>query len=211
MSYYPVMLDLRGRRCLVVGGGKVARHKVDALVEAGAAVTVVAPAVQPMPDGVTVHARPFQQDDLAGARFVIAATDQPEVNAAVAAACEARGIWVNVADAPALCSAILPAVVRRGAFVLAISTGGASPAFARKLRERLAAEFGPEYGELVDLLAALRRAWEPRAKAARLPGARRTQAWDAVLDLPLLDWLRAGDRAAAEAAAWQVLDAALEH
>lgn len=209
MSYYPMMLDLRGRRCLVVGGGNIARHKVDALADAGAVVTVVAPEVLPMPAGVTVITRPFQPEDLDGVRFVIAATDNTAVNAEVAQACETRGLWVNVVDEPALCSVILPSVVRRGAFVLAISTGGASPTFARRLREQLEREFGPEYGEFVDLLAGLRRAWEPRAKAARLPDARRKQAWEAVLDLPLLEWIRDDQRGTAEAAAKEILDHAL--
>jgi precorrin-2 dehydrogenase/sirohydrochlorin ferrochelatase len=206
---YPVFLDLRGKRCVVVGGGQVARRKVESLVEAGAEVTVVAPRVEGMPVGVRVIARAFKPDDLDGARFVIAATDDPRVNAEVANAADTRGIWVNAVDDPVNCTVILPAVVRRGAFVLAISTGGSSPAFARRLRERLEREFGPEYGEFVSLLWTLRRAWEPRAKAAGLPNPARQRAWETVLDLPLLDWLREGDRAQAEREATRILKAAL--
>ncbi len=207
-TYFPVYLDLRGKRCLVVGGGQVARRKVDALVHSGAQVTVVSPASVPMPDGVCVVPRPFQTDDLAGAMLVIAATNDPAVNVAVFREAESRGIWVNVVDDPPNCSMIFPAVVRRGALCIAISTGGASPTLARQLREQLETEFGPEYGELIELLAALRRKWEPRAIAAKLPDAVRRQAWDDVLALPLLNWLRMNDRAAAEAAATEVLEEA---
>ena len=208
--YYPIMLDLRGKRCVVIGGGQVALRKVEGLVEAGAEVTVIAPNLLPMPAAVTVVQRAYQPGDIAGAMLVIAATDDRQQNERVAREAEARRIWVNVADDPTNCSVIFPSVVRRGALCLAIATGGASPAFARRLRERLEGEFGPEYGALVELLHALRRAWEPRAKAARLPGAARQQAWEEVLNLPLLDWLRAGDVAAAERAAQTVLNAALE-
>lgn len=206
---YPVFLDLRGKRCVVVGGGQVARRKVESLVEAGAEVTVVAPLVEQMPAGVRVFARAFRPDDLDHARLVVAATDDPGVNSQVAAAAEARGVWVNAVDDPAHCTVILPAVIRRGAFVLAISTGGASPAFARRLRERLEREFGPEYGEFVSLLWTFRRAWEPRAKAAGLTGPARQRAWEQVLDLPLLEWLRQGDRERAEREISGILEAAL--
>ncbi len=100
---------------------------------------------------------------------------------------------MNVVDDPDRCSFILPALLRRGALCLAISTGGASPTFARRLREQLEAEFGPEYAALLELLSSLRQQWEPRAKAAHLPADARRRAWERVLDLPLLDWLRKGE------------------
>ena len=206
---FPVFLDLRGKRCVVVGGGKVAKRKVESLVEAGAVVTVIAPEVTQLPDTVAIIRRPFQPKDLDGARFVIAATDDPAVNAAVADAAEACGIWVNAVDDPVNCSVFLPAVVRRGAFCLAISTGGASPAFARRLRERLEREFGEEYGQFTALLWTLRRVWEPRAKAAGVLPAARQRAWEQILDLPLLDWLHAGEWERAEQAAIEILEAAL--
>jgi precorrin-2 dehydrogenase/sirohydrochlorin ferrochelatase len=204
-SYYPVFLDLRGRRCVVVGGGEVALRKVDGLLAAGAKVTVVAPRIHEMPPGVTVLQRGFAPADLDGAFFAISATDDRAVNSAVAAEAEARGIPVNVVDVPAESSVILPAVVRRGEFVLAVSTGGASPAFARLLRERLEAEFGEEYGELIAFLKALRQAWEPCYQAEGIPHSARKAAWERVLDLPLLDWLRAGQQQQAKEAAEEVL------
>ena len=98
----------------------------------------------------------FQEAQVEGMALVMAATDDPEVNARVSAAAQARGIWVNVADAPEYCTFIVPAMVRRGDLTLAISTGGASPALARQLREELQQHFGPEYGPYLDLLQRLR-------------------------------------------------------
>lgn len=209
-SYYPVFLDLRGRRCVVVGGGEVALRKVEGLLAAGAEVTVVAPQALPMPAGVTLVERAFRPDDLDGAFFVISATGDRAVNSAVAEEAKARDILINVVDVPAESSAILPAVVRRGEFVLAISTGGASPALARRLRERLEQEFGEEYGELIAFLKSLRQTWEPRYKTEGVPPAARKAAWEQVLDLPLLDWLRTGRRAEAQEAAEAILAQALK-
>ena len=208
-EYYPVFLDLHGKRCVVVGGGQVAVRKVEGLLAVGAEVTVIAPEHGALPAGVGVLRRAYQPGDLAGARLVIAATNDAAVNAAVASEAEARGILVNVVDDPAQCSFILPAVVRRGALCLAISTGGASPAFARRLRAALEEQFGPEYAALLDILQSLREQWAPRADAANLSSADRRRAWERVLDLPLLDWLRAGDAAAARRAAEEVLEAAI--
>jgi precorrin-2 dehydrogenase/sirohydrochlorin ferrochelatase len=204
--YYPVFLDLRGARCLVVGGGKVARRKVEGLLEAGAAVTVVAPVVVPLPAGVEIHRRGYISEDLDGVTLVIAATDDPVLNARVSHEARARGMWVNVVDDPEQCTVVFPAVVRRGALQIAISTSGASPTLARRLREALEVAYGPEYGELTALLWQLRRAWEPRAIAAEVPPATRQAAWEQVLALPILDLLRAGRRQEAEDVAQQVLE-----
>jgi len=207
--YYAAFLDLRGKRCLVVGGGTVAQRKVAGLLDAGAIVTVVAPNIVPMPDGVHIEQRTFIPQDLNGMMLVIAATNDSAANAAVAREANARGIFINVVDDPAICSMILPAVVRREAFCLAISTGGASPVLARRLKESFETQFGEEYGLLIDLLWRLRRQWEPKALDTPLPMEARRQAWEQVLDLPLLDMLRAGDAVAAEIAAMRILDSVL--
>jgi siroheme synthase-like protein len=209
--YYPIFIDLRAQLCLVVGGGPVAVRKVQGLLAAGAYVRVIAPQIRPMPPASEVVQRPFHPDDVTGAAFVIAATDDAATNAAVAAAARAHGIWVNVVDAPTLGTCILPAVVRRGALRIAISTGGASPVLARRLREALERAYGEEYGELVELLADLRATWDPRLTAASLPQAARRAAWEAVVDLPLLDWIRQGERTQAYTAAETVLAAASAH
>lgn len=208
--YLQVSLDMRGRRCLVVGGGAVAVRKTTTLIEAGAAVTVVAPEVAAMPEGAVVEERGFCEDDLDGVLLVVAATGDHHLNAHVAAAARERDIWANVADDPEASTLVLPAVVRRGALRIAVSTGNASPAFAGRLRRDLEEHFGPEYADLTALLARLRTEWEPRATGTGLTQDRRRAAWHAVLDQPLLELLRAGRAEQAEASARAVLDSHLE-
>ena len=137
---YPVFLDLGDVPVLLVGGGQIATRKAAGLLAAGARVTVVAPAVRPelAAQVSAVWLRPFADDDCAGFRLVMTATDDPQVNARVAASATALGVWVNSADDPSNCSFILPAVTRRGPVVAAVSTGGASPALASHLRSVIA-------------------------------------------------------------------------
>ncbi|HEU4840292.1 MAG TPA: NAD(P)-dependent oxidoreductase, partial [Ilumatobacteraceae bacterium] len=142
---YPVYLDLRDVPVLVVGAGPIAARKVEGLVAAGAVVTVVAVAVSAALDRSVVAAvreRAFEPGDLAGMRLVITATGRADVDAEVAAAATAAGIWVNAADQPADCSFIRPAIARRGPLTVAVSTGGTSPALARRLRDRAGALLG---------------------------------------------------------------------
>jgi len=137
---YPVFLDLSGVPVLLVGGGNIAARKAAGLVDAGALVTVVAPRVLPelAASVTTVHERPYAAGEAARYQLVITATDDPAVNAAVAADARAAQVWVNSADDPVNCSFILPAIARRGAITAAVSTGGASPALAGELRRRIA-------------------------------------------------------------------------
>lgn len=136
---YPIMLDLRDAPVLVVGAGRVAGRKIEGLLRAHADVTVVAPSVGAEVQDLAVHvvARRFESADLDKVKLVITATDDPAVNAAVAAEATARGIWVNSADDPANCTFALPAVARHGAVTIAVGTGGSSPALASHLRGEL--------------------------------------------------------------------------
>jgi precorrin-2 dehydrogenase/sirohydrochlorin ferrochelatase len=143
MSFgYPVMLDLAGVPVLVVGGGTIAARKVAGLLDAGAKVTVVAPMVlaELAAAVAEVRERAYESSDIDGHQLVMTATDVPEVNAAVARDARAAGLWVNSADDPENCTFILPAVTRRGPVVVAVGTDGSSPALARHLRDRIAAE-----------------------------------------------------------------------
>jgi siroheme synthase-like protein len=143
MSFgFPVMLDLAGVPVLMVGGGNIAARKVAGLLAAGARVTVVAPMVlaELAAAVAEVRERPYAPSDLVGHQLVMTATDLPEVNAAVASDARGAGLWVNSADDPENCTFILPAVTRRGPVVVAIGTDGSSPALARHLRDRIAAE-----------------------------------------------------------------------
>jgi siroheme synthase-like protein len=187
---YLAALDLRGRRCLVAGGGVVARRKVEGLLAAGAVVRVVAPEAVEMPDRAAVVRRAARLADLDGAALVVCATDDPVANAALAREARRRGVLVNVVDDPEAGTFSVPAVLRRGRVQVGVSTGGASPLLAALIRDELAARVGDEYGELAGLLADLRASWEPRAIAAGVPPAARRAAWRSVLELPLLDLLR---------------------
>ncbi len=146
-----------GRHVLVVGGGTVALQKARAATDAGAIVTVVAPRILDALQAHTRHMRPFEPADLDGMDLVFAATDDPSVNRTVAALCRARRLLVNVADDPEACDVTLPAVVRRGDLVLAVSTSGQSPGFAAWLRGDLEQRYGPEYGRALAVAARLRQ------------------------------------------------------
>ena len=191
---YPVNLLVAGRSCLVVGGGTVALEKVDGLLDADAVVTVVAPAVVPelAARPVTVERRPYRDGEAADHRLVIVATDDPAVNAQVAADADAAGVWVNAADDVANCTFTLPARVRRGDLLLTVSTGGRSPALASWARERLEEEFGPEWATLLDLLADARD--ELRQSGRSSLGV----DWRAALDSGMLELVREGQLAEAK-------------
>jgi precorrin-2 dehydrogenase / sirohydrochlorin ferrochelatase len=156
-------LDLRGKDCLVVGGGRVALEKVEGLLDCDARVTVVAPdvedALRALP--VRIEQRPFTRSDVVGRFLVVAATNVRSVNAEVSGVAAERSTMCNVADDPELCSFILPAIVRRDPIVVGVSTGGASPALAQRIRSDVADLIGPEHVELAERLAAL-RPWAKR-------------------------------------------------
>ena len=162
MAYYPIFLELKGRPCLVVGGGQVAARKVEGLLAAGARVTVVSPTLDPelaklKAERRIVHVdRQYQRVDLKAYAVVIAATDDAATNERVAADARQSGVLVNVVDEPALCDFIVPSVVRRGDVVLAISTGGLSPALARWLRQELESYLSDDFERLAQLLAEVR-------------------------------------------------------
>lgn len=156
---YPIVLDLTGRRAVVVGGGRVALRKARALAEAGARVTAVAPAFLPdfaEDDRIERREAAYAAGHLEGAAVVIAATDDAAVNRRVADDARAAGVLVNVVDVPQQCDFIVPAQVRRGDLVVAVTTGGAAPSLSRRLRQRLEAEFGPEWEAYLDELRAVR-------------------------------------------------------
>jgi precorrin-2 dehydrogenase/sirohydrochlorin ferrochelatase len=156
---YIACLRLQGRRCVVVGGGEVGLEKVEGLLACGGAVTLIAPAAeQPLREyaqegSIEWLARDYAgTEDLQGAFLVIAATDDTEVNIAVFADAEERAMLVNVVDVPPLCNFILPAIVRNGPLAIAISTAGASPALAKRMKREIAAQFGEPYAQLALLL-----------------------------------------------------------
>lgn len=188
----PLVVDLGGRRVVVVGGGPVAQAKLDTIGRAGASplVTVIAPAVTDelaarcAAGTLTWHERAYTDGDLHGAWLAVAATASPQVNAAVCAEAERRRVWCLRADAAESGTAALLATVRRGPLLLAVSTSGAAPALARALRRELGERYGPEYGELAALLGELRVDPQIRAVLADAGPDERRARWRA---LPLTD------------------------
>ena len=162
MAYYPIFLQLEDRRCLVVGGGREAQRKVEGLLAAGGSVTVIAPTLADdlqrlLAEGrIEYVRREYREGDLDGYEVCMVATDDGTVNAQVAAEGRRRRVWVNAADDPANCDFILPAIIRRGAITVAASTGGGSPALARRLREELDAYLTEEMPALAELLKEVR-------------------------------------------------------
>ncbi|MDP9334837.1 MAG: bifunctional precorrin-2 dehydrogenase/sirohydrochlorin ferrochelatase [Actinomycetota bacterium] len=192
LAGYPVNLLVRGRRVVVVGGGRIAARKIEPLLEAGAQLEVVSPEVgtevRAWADAgrLVLHERGFRAGDLEGAWLALTATDDPVVNTAVHAAGEAGRVWVNSADDPANCSFTLMSVIRRGDLVVSVGTGGRSPALAAQVRRRLEEEIGPEYETLLDLLADARE---------ELRGAGRSTEdanWQSVFDGGIVELVRTG-------------------
>ena len=190
---YPVNLVLAGRRCVVVGGGSVAARKVRGLLAAGADVAVVAPTVgdEVRALGVAVTERPYRSGDLDGAWLAIAATDDPTVNRQVHADGDAARVWVNAADDPPACSFTLPAVVRQGPVMVAVSTAGHSPALATWIRGQVSAQLGPEIAGLAELLSEAREALKAEGRSTE------DIDWRPALDSDMLELIRTGQTALA--------------
>lgn len=185
-SYYPIMVDLRGRPVLVVGGGPVAQRKVEGLLAAAARVTIVSPTLTAdlaalAAEGRVHHeARSYRPGDLFGFSLAFVATGDSELTGLVTGEGRQHGVWVNAADDPAHCDFVLPAVLRRGPLTVSVATGGASPALAGAVRDALAAVVGEAYGPLAELVAEVRR--ELRAEHRSPDG----EAWRRALDADLL-------------------------
>lgn len=163
MELYPIFLNLKDKKCLVVGGGKVAERKVNALARCGAKIHVVSPqltsGLQDMVNRRLVMYRRgiYQTSDLEDTFLVISATNNDATNHAVANDCMKRNIVVNVVDDPPRCSFFVPSVVHRGPLKLAISTGGSSPRLAKLIRKRLERDFGPVFAEFTEFLSTVRK------------------------------------------------------
>ena len=194
---YPVFLELQGRRALVVGRGAVAEGKVEGLLAAGASVHVVADgpkaaldALSPLED-VVVSRREFRPSDLDEVDICVASSSRPALRDSIAREARTRGVLVNVMDDPKNCDFAAPAIVRRGDLVIAISTGGKSPALAKRLREELEKRFGPEWDEVMRLLGEVRQ--ETLAALPNLP--ERSKRWSRALDLDEAEELMRDGRA----------------
>ncbi|RLC19290.1 MAG: bifunctional precorrin-2 dehydrogenase/sirohydrochlorin ferrochelatase [Deltaproteobacteria bacterium] len=162
MKYFPVFLDINARNCLVIGGGSVGTRKALALVESGANVTVISPTVTDTLRSlarrgtINLKTRTYCPADMEGMFLVFGATNQETLNRQINQDAERLNMLCNIADRPAVCNFILPATVKRGDLVIAISTSGKSPAFAKELRKHLETQFGDEYATLLTLMGRIR-------------------------------------------------------
>jgi len=192
MKFYPVSLDISNKKCVVVGGGEVAERKVTGLLECGARVVLVGKSITPglraMKDTGDIEHVPddYREEHITDAFLVIGATDRDDVNESVYRYSHSRGILVNIVDEPARCDFIVPAVFRRKDLLIAISTGGKSPALARTLRETMEGTYGSEYGILLDIMGDLRR----RIIARGATSAENKQIFESVLDSDILRYIR---------------------
>ncbi|HLY66038.1 MAG TPA: bifunctional precorrin-2 dehydrogenase/sirohydrochlorin ferrochelatase [Chloroflexota bacterium] len=225
MSYYPVFLDLRGQRCVVLGGSDVAAAKASALLDTGAQVTIIASELGHDPALLTRHperrAKGFQADqaganlrilrrdyqpgDLAGARLAIDAAGDAELTRQVRAEANAAGVLLNVVDRADQCDFIAPAVVRRGPLQVAISTSGESPFMASALRRQLEQQLGPEWGEFVALVGEVRR----KLRGRGVPVSQQQAAYELLMDSNVPQLLREGAVAAARRQAKAIVRQAL--
>ena len=200
MKYYPVYLDLRERPCVVIGGGNVAERKTLALLEAGAEVTIISPALTPKlhefsDTGKITHLqKQFEESDLSGEFLVVAATPSAEVNTLVAQACRKRRVLVNVAVPPEESTFIVPSVVERGDLMIAISTSGSSPALAKKIRQDIGQRYGKEYGLFLDKMSAIRNRVRQEVPDRR----KRHAVFQAIVDSDVIELIRQGKMHEAE-------------
>jgi precorrin-2 dehydrogenase/sirohydrochlorin ferrochelatase len=208
MRYYPVQLDIRSRRCLVVGGGGVGTRKVETLLSCGARVEVVSleatDTLRRLAERglITLRERAYTAADLRGVLLVIGATDDEDLNRRISADAAAAHILCNIADRPEKCNFILPAVVQRGDLVLTVSTSGKSPALAKKLRQELERQFGEEYALLLKLMGAIRRRLLAEAHA---PEAHKP-IFEKIVNSDILSWIRDGRMEAINRLLAEVLD-----
>jgi len=162
-TYYPIFLNIQGRKCVVVGGGEVAERKVQSLVEHGAFVTVISPRLSQglaklvKKGTIQLLMRDYQPGDLENALIVIAATDNTTINREVAREGQQNGVLINVVDDPKHSDFIVPSLLRRGDISIAVSTSGKSPALSKKIRTELERIFDPEYSSLVFLISEVRQ------------------------------------------------------
>lgn len=211
MSYYPVCLDLDGRPCVVVGGGKVAERKVKGLLACHAQVKVISPELTEELSGMHAEgmlewlARPYRKGDLTHAFLVIAATDDEQAQQLVQEEAGELNKLLNVVDVPQRCNFILPATVRRGDLTVAIATGGKSPALAKKLRKEFEKRIGPEYTVLVKILGAFR----PPILASGLSQPENELLFHKLLHDDMLAWLKERDWSRIENHTLSVLGEAL--
>ena len=206
--FYPVYLNLKGRRVVVIGGGEVAERKVESLLESEASVVVISPEVTPRiaslseQNRIEIRARRYIQGDCLGAALVLSATGDPQLGRAIYEEATGLGIFINTADQPEQCSFIMPAIVRRGDIGVAISTGGTSPALAARLRRKISGVIGPEYERLAELLSRIR----PEIRRKVRTEKQRKDLHYRIIDSDIISLLKLDDMAPAERRLQEIIE-----
>jgi siroheme synthase-like protein len=191
VSFYPVMLDLSGKDCLVVGGGRVALRKVTGLLRADALVTVIASHFNPhfslLAKRITMVTRSFSETDIQKKySLIIGATDTPDINTAISRKAAMLGIPCNIVDQPELCSFIVPAIVNRGNITIAVSTNAASPRLSRYIKKKIADIIGTEYSQLASYMAEIRI----RARSLLSDPQYRCLFWKELFDIDPMEFIQ---------------------
>jgi precorrin-2 dehydrogenase/sirohydrochlorin ferrochelatase len=195
MRYYPIFLDIKGKPCVVVGGGSVAERKVLSLLDSGAKVLVISPKLTPAlkklvaKQEISYCAKSYESGDLKGFFLAYSATNNSKVNKEVFQEAKKWGILLNVVDVPEVCNFIVPSVVERGDLLIAISTSGKSPAMAKKIRQQLEKEFGREYAVFLDIMGKVRDKILTKSKESD----RNKKIFESMVNSPLLEWIRQGN------------------
>lgn len=199
-SYYPVLLNLSGRTCIVIGGGIVAERKVQSLLEAGGSVSVIAPSLtEPLMKlwehkKITVINRAYEHGELKGAFLVIAATDSSAVNKSVYEETRELAILADIVDEPSLCDFIVPSCIRRGPLIITVSTSGKSPCLSKKIRKDLEKIYSEAYGHFTSMLGNMR---ERVQKEIPVP-ERRKNFWETLMESNIPELLKDGKHGEAE-------------
>ena len=207
-GYYPVLLDLKDKRCVVIGGGKVAERKATSLVRAKALVTVVSleltESLQQMAEKKKIHYinACFKERHLDGAFLVIGAVNNPKINHHIFKAAAKKNKLVNTVDSPDECNFIVPSIIKQGDLMISISTGGKSPALAKKVRKQLENQFGKAYKDFLSFMGKLRQ-----RIIAQFPDTKyRNKIFQALVDSELLDLFKKGLKKKAEKKAEEIIN-----
>lgn len=206
--YYPIYLNLKNRSCVVVGGGEVAERKVKSLVACGAKVLVISPKLnqelQELYQKGVIRCRggEFSIRDLSEVFLVIGATDNRQTNSEIAEQARKKGILANIVDSPEECDFIVPATVARGDLIIGISTGGKSPALARKIREELEERYGEEYAEFLALIGELREVLKKKIDDQQ----QREMAFQSLIESDIIQLIRIGQKERARKRAREIIE-----
>lgn len=196
MRYYPIFLDIKGKPCVVIGGGNVAERKVLSLLDAGAQVLVISPKLTPAlkklanKKKIGYCPKAYEKGNLKGFFLAYSATNDQKVNRDVFNEAKRQGVLLNVVDVPELCNFIVPSVVERGDLLIAISTSGKSPAMAKKIRQQLEKEFGREYAVFLDIMGKIRDKVLTRSKESD----KNKRLFERIVDSPMIEWIKEGKK-----------------